>query len=226
MSVPAKASRNGYQYRCKVSNDDGTTYSKAATLTVIVKPKITAQPTSTTAAAGGTADFAVTASGIGLSYQWQWRLGSSGSWDSVTASDISGMKTATLTVPVKGSRNGYEYRCKVSNSAGTTYSSAAMLTVSGAKPAITSQPADATAAAGSTAGFAVTAAGTELSYQWQYRENSDSTWKNITNTSYSGIKTAALTAPATISRDGYQYRCKVSNNGGTAYSKAATLTVE
>ncbi len=92
----------------------------------VAKPSITAQPKSVTAASGGTAAFTVKASGKSLSYQWQYRTSSGGSWKAASA---AGNKTATLRVPATASRNGYEYRCKVSNSAGTVYSGSATLTV-------------------------------------------------------------------------------------------------
>ena len=230
MSVPATTARNGYQYRCKVSNSAGSAYSVAATLTVktsVAKPTITTQPQNKSADAGSTATFKVVASGSGLSYQWQWRKNSSGTWASVTASDISGAKTTAMSVPATSSRNGYQYRCKVSNSGGTAYSGFATLTVrtSTAKPSITAQPASKTVSAGSKAAFKVTASGSSLSYQWQWRKNSSGTWDSVTASDISGAKTAALNVPATSSRSGYQYRCKVSNSAGTVYSNAATLTV-
>ncbi len=186
-----------------------------------VKPGITAQPSSVTVAEGGTGTFRVTASGTGLSYQWQYRTSAGGSWKSATA---SGNKTATLKVPATVGRNGYQYRCRVSNSAGTVWSAAATLTVisSAEKPVISTQPGNVTISEGQTAAFRVTASGTGLSYQWQYRTSAGGSWKSATA---SGNKTATLKVPATVSRNGYQYRCRVSNSAGTVYSSAATLTV-
>ena len=224
LTVPATAGRNGYEYRCKISNSEGTVYSNAARLTVVTKPEITKQPASVTVAAGSTAKFSVTATGGGLSYQWQVKSGDS--WVAVNNPYIEGAKTATLLVPATEARNGNQYRCQVKNLAGTVYSNAAKLTVSAAaKPTITKQPASVTAATGTTAKFSVTASGSNLSYQWQFRASSSGSWANITNTAYSGMKTATLTAPATASRNGYQYRCVVKNAAGSATSNAATLTV-
>ena len=202
----------------------GTNYYLTSAI-LVCKPEITTQPKSATVKEGGNATFKVVASGTGLSYQWQWRAGSSGTWTNVTASDITGVKTTTLSVPATTARNGYQYRCKVTNSAGTVYSSAAALTVGSAtaKPAITAQPKSATAAADSTATFKVTATGGALSYQWQYYTGSK--WADVTNSSYTGLKTATMTVPATSARNGTKYRCRVSNSGGTVYSDAATLTV-
>ena len=104
-----------------------------------------------------------------------------------------------------------------------------LFTTDSAAPVIIVHPVDVTADEGSTATFKVTATGDNLSYQWQYRWGNSGTW---TNTSSTGNKTATLTvnAPASwngipASWNGIQYRCVVTNSGGTAESNAATLTV-
>ena len=216
LKVPATSGRNGYQYRCKLTNANGSTWSTAATLTVKLKPKITAQPASVSVKAGGTATFTVEATGA-ASWQWQYRTSSSGSWASATA---EGNKTATLKVPATAARNGYQYRCKVTNAAGSSWSSAATLTVL-KKPVITEDPKSVTQAVSTTATFTVEATG-EASYQWQYRASDTGTWSNSPAT---GSKTATLKVPVTAGRNGYQYRCKVTNAAGSSWSNAATLTV-
>ena len=217
LSVAAKTSRNGYQYRCKVSNSSGYVYTSAATLTVSAKPTITAQPKSVTKTIGYTAKFTVKASGAS-SYQWYYRTSSSGSW---AKSTLTGAQTATLSVIAKTSRNGYQYRCKVSNEFGYVYTKAATLTVT-EKPVITTQPKNVTAVEDTTIEFAFTASGA-TGYQWYYRKSSTGTWAKST---LSGCKTEALSVKATEARDGYQYRCKVSNSKGYVYTKAVTLTVQ
>ena len=213
-SVTAEKHRNGYQYRCAVTNSVGTRYSNEATLTVIPKTAITVQPKSVTQAVGTTAKFAVTATGEGLTYQWQYNGGTG--WKNST---MTGAKTAAMSVPVTAARNKYQYRCKVTDANGyTAISRAATLTV---KAVITGQPKAACQAVGTTAKFKVTATGAGLTYQWQF--NGGTGWKNSTMT---GAKTAAMSVPVTAARNKYQYRCKVTDaNGYTAISSAATLTV-
>ena len=46
------------------------------------------------------------------------------------------------------------------------------------KPTITTQPKNTSAVDGTQATFTVTASGTGLSYQWQYRKTSTSAWTN------------------------------------------------
>ena len=74
-------------------------------------------------------------------------------------------------------------------------------------PVITEQPENASALAGTTATFTITAAGNEpFTYQWQYRKNNEDTWKA---SAQSGNKTATLSVAATNGIDGYQFRCVV-----------------
>ncbi|MBR5343547.1 MAG: immunoglobulin domain-containing protein [Oscillospiraceae bacterium] len=125
LTVEAKTYRNGYQYRCRVSNPGGYKYSSAATLTVLTKPTITTQPTDQSGSAGTTVNFTVKADGA-ETYQWYYRTSSTGTWKKCTG---TGAATATLTVEAKSYRNGYQYRCKVSNAVGYKYSSIVTLTV-------------------------------------------------------------------------------------------------
>ena len=222
ISVPATAGRSGYQYRCKITNAYGdSVYTNAVTLTVKAALAVTTQPKSITATVGDTVTFKVVATGTGLTYQWQWRANSSSAWAATT---VSGNKTATITVPATTARNGYQYRCKITDSKGNVlYSNAATLTVKSG-PVINTQPASVTANVGATATFKVVATGTGLTYQWQWRANSSSTWASTT---VSGNRTAAISVPATAARNGYQYRCVVTDgNGNKVYSNAVTLTVK
>ena len=211
LSVEALSYRSGYQYRCKVSNDVGSVYSNAATLTVMNPPSVTTQPQNKTVSVGASASFTVKASGSSLSYQWQFRKSASDSW-----SNCSNGTSATFSVEAKTYRDGYQYRCKVSNAVGTVYSSAATLRV---KPAITTQPKAATVPVGSRASFTVKAEGA-TSYQWQFRKSASDSWSSCSNGTG-----ATLSVEAKSYRDGYQYRCKVTNAAGSVYSNAATLRV-
>ncbi len=217
LTVPATVSRNGYKYRCVVTNGSNSVTSSAATLTVTAStaPKITAQPKDVTTAAGGNVTFSVTATGTNLTYQWQVCEAGKTTWKD---SPATGSKTATLTVPATASRSGYKYRCIVKSGTSSVTSSAATLTV----VAVTTQPKSVTQAAGSTATFTVKAQGPNLTYQWQVSTNGGSSWSN---SPAEGNKTATLTVPVTASRNGYRYRCVVKSGSTTVTSDAATLTV-
>jgi hypothetical protein len=86
-------------------------------------PVITVQPANTTAVAGTTAKFSVTATGTApLTYQWQ-----------LNAKNISGATSATYTTPVLAtSDSGAKYTVIVSNSVGSVTSSQVTLTVTAA----------------------------------------------------------------------------------------------
>ena len=219
LRVAATAARNGYQYRCQITDKYGNTaYSKVATLKIVVF-KVTAQPANKYLPAGKTAKFTVKASGTGLKYQWQYRTSSKGSWKAASA---TGSKTATLSVAATAARNGWQYRCKITDKYGNVlYSNAAALKIVTLK--ITTQPASVKLASGKTATFKIAAKGTELKYQWQYRTASSGAWKKASAT---GNKTATVKVPVTAAKNGYQYRCKITDKyGNVLYSKAATLTV-
>ncbi|MBQ6831632.1 MAG: leucine-rich repeat protein [Oscillospiraceae bacterium] len=219
LSVAATTSRNNYQYRCKITDSTGSTvYSNAVTLKLVTL-KITAQPVNRNMPDGKTAVFAVKASGTGLQYQWQYRTSSTGSWKSAAA---TGNKTASMSVPVTASRSGYQYRCKITDKySNVIYSQAVTLKLVTLK--VTAQPANQSVTEGLTAKFTVKATGTGLKYQWQYRTSSTGSWKAASAT---GNKTATLSVPATASRSGYQYRCKITDQYANAiYSGAAKLTV-
>src|SRR5439155_4130967 len=115
---------NEDQFRCVVTNLQGSITSDPATLTVnlpSVAPAITVQPRSQTNGVGGSVTFSVSATGTPpLAYQWQK--------DRV---DIPRATTAILSInPVTSSDSG-TYIVVVSNSAGSIPSLPATLNVTG-----------------------------------------------------------------------------------------------
>lgn len=91
----------------------------------IKAPVITSQPQDVTVKAGKMATFTVEATGTGLTYQWQRNTGKGfENWGSIN----SGSASFTTGVVSKGC-NGFQYRCIVSNSAGSVTSDSATLTV-------------------------------------------------------------------------------------------------
>lgn len=105
-------------------------------------PSISGQPASTSAAAGASASFSVTASGNPpVTYQWQRSNNTGASWSNLTngSEGAAGVNTAQLTInPVLSAYNNYQYRVVVTNGiAPDATSTAAILTVTQA-PVITS----------------------------------------------------------------------------------------
>jgi hypothetical protein len=131
----------------------------SVTITVNQPVVITTQPTaSQTLCSGSAANFSVTATGTGLSYQWK-----------KDGSTISGATVATYSIPTVTTSNAGVYTVVVSGTAPCTAvtSSNATLNVNQII-AITAQPTDTqTLCSGSAANFSVTATGTGLSYQWK-----------------------------------------------------------
>ncbi|MBR3556155.1 MAG: immunoglobulin domain-containing protein [Oscillospiraceae bacterium] len=213
--LTTEARHNGYQYRCLVKNSAGSVYTNTVTLTVSSsKPTITSQPSNVSVAVGGTATFKVTATGA-TSYQWYYRTSSTGTWTAVAAS--SG-KTASYSLTTAAKHNGYQYRCKVTNSVGSVYSNTVTLTV---KPKITTQPTGKTVTAGTTVHFKVTAENA-TSYQWYYRTSSTGSWTEV---SAASGKTADYSLTTAARHNGYQYRCKVMNATSYVYTSIVTLKV-
>ena len=92
--------------------------------TVVSAPTIGTQPADKSVTEGETATFTVNATGSDLSYQWQQNTNGS-AW-----TDIIGETNATYTIATTTMNiNGTQYRCVVSNSAGSVTSNAATLTV-------------------------------------------------------------------------------------------------
>ena len=216
LSVPVTEARNGQKYRCIINDANGKTLTSNAAV-LIVTTKITKQPVDYSGAIGDTAKFTVTATGTGLTYQWQYNSGSG--WKN---SNVTGSKTNTLSVAVTEGRNGLKYRCVIKDANGKTFNSDAVtLTVKAAVSAITAQPVDASGYIGDTAKFTVTATGAGLTYQWQYDNGSG--WKDSGMT---GAKTSTLSVPITEARNGQKYRCVIKDaNGKTLTSNSAVLKV-
>lgn len=108
-------------------------------------PKINIQPQSVVVTIGQTAEFTVVASaseGDALSYQWQQKTIDSGSdWTNVGSATSSNTYTIDNTTT---SMSSYQYRCVVSNSAGSVTSNAATLTVNAATVPVTGVKLDQT----------------------------------------------------------------------------------
>ncbi|HEU5080685.1 MAG TPA: DUF4082 domain-containing protein [Opitutaceae bacterium] len=162
---------------------------------------------SVSATAGQSATFAVAADGTApFTYQW---------YKNNTA--ISGATAASYTIAALTTADAGNYTAVVKNSAGSTTSDVAALSVAAAMiaPSITTQPSSVSVTAGKAASFSVTASGSAtLKYQWQ---------KN--GASISGANSATYSIASAASADAGTYTVVVSNSAGSTTSKAATLTV-
>jgi hypothetical protein len=128
LTITSAVATDAASYRCVVTNAYGSTNTGLATLTVTnvnTPPSITQQPSNHSVFPGGTANFAILASGSDpLSYQWQK--------NQANLSDgghCLGSTTAALTITGADNSDAASYRCVVTNSSGSTTSSPAALTV-------------------------------------------------------------------------------------------------
>ena len=219
LTVAATGARNGYDYRCVVTFADGTVlYSEPAELTVNTEIAILSNPNDQVAVLGTKGQFTASAEGEGIKYQWQYCRPGSEKWIDTA---MEGATKATVYIETTTARNGYRYRCKITDVTGkSSYTEEASLSVL----TITGQPVGAVVAVGNTAQFTIgTSVESGFTYQWQYRRSATGSW---TNTTMNGYNTATLTVPATKARNGYQYRCILTGaKNGKLTSEAATLSV-
>ena len=228
------AAMNTYQYRCVANLICGSTNSNPALLTIQTEPAITSQAPNSTVCIGSTSSFCITATGTGLTYQWQISAnGCAGPWvNIVNAAPYSGVNTACLTInPTSAGLNGAGYRCVVGGTcAPAAFSNCSVLTVN-TPVAITAQPANSTVCAGLSTSFTVAASGTTPNYQWQESTNGGASWSNLSNGGvYSGVTTTTLTLiGVTAGMSANQYRVIVSGAASCSNvvnSNAIVLTVQ
>lgn len=208
-SVASAAAGDAGTYSVQVSNAAGNVTSGSATLTVVaaappVGVTVTTHPSPQVQAPGGSAIFAVAATGSGpISYQWL-----------KDGLPIVGATSAVLNLSGLSGAHVGSYAVTLSNALGSVTSNAASLTVLGA-PVIHTQPAAATAHEGATATFSVQASGTGLMVQWTRNQ-----------VAIGGATSASYTTPAlALSDSGDTYAVVVFNGAGVAISQGAVLTV-
>jgi hypothetical protein len=151
---------NWDNYYVIVSNSFGTVASSPATLIVYQPVTILTQPVSRLVVYGGTATFAVTASGFQPpAYQWFFN-GTNGIF--------SGTNSTLQLSQVQPSQAG-TYTVAVTNLFGSVTSSPATLNVMDSAPIIMTPPTNQATWSGATMYFAVNAIGSSpLAYQWFY----------------------------------------------------------
>jgi hypothetical protein len=218
----ATVSMNNYQYRAQLSNATCPTpgISGAAILTVNTLPAISSPPSNATICVGGGNTFSVTASGTGITYQWQVSVNSGASFSNIVAATSSTYSISGATA----SMNGNQYRVVVSGTCAPAVNSAnAVLTVV-SPVVIVTQPANTEVCSGSTTNLTVVGNSTEpIVYQWQVSTSAVPAFTNIP-----GATGATLSLPSVImAMNGNKYRVLVSNAtcSTPTTSAEATLTV-
>lgn len=117
--VPITSARDGQKYRCIVTGAEGGSVTSRVVYLTVGKaeglPEITVQPEDFTGAVGETAQFTVQASGIGLTYKWQYCNAGSNTW---RGSSMPGNGTYSISVPITAARDGQKYRCIITGEDG------------------------------------------------------------------------------------------------------------
>jgi hypothetical protein len=183
-------------------------------LPVVEAAQINTQPTNQSACTGANASFSISATGTSITYQWKKNgvpLSNDGHY--------GGVATNTLSITNVNAGDVDSYTCEVTGSGNTIASNAATLTL--LTPASISDDPDALIlCAGATATFTVTAAGSNITYQWK-RNN-----VNVANGGgISGATTNQLTITSVAAGNAGTYTCQVSNTCVTPTSAGALLTV-
>ena len=177
-----------------------------ATLTVLIPPTITTNPTNLTVATGGNAVFHVTAGGS-APLQYQWYLDD-------TNTPLADETNATLTLIAVNAADAGNYFAVVTNAVGGATSLAAVLTVLG-PPVIGSQPASQSVAVSNNVSFTVVVDGpAPLTYKWFFNTNTPV-----------GVNSNQLALLNVQTTNAGTYSVIITNNYGAVTSTFATLTV-
>lgn len=215
-------------YFCEISGVCGGVPPQYSYLTVNALPTITAQPVNDTVCAGFTASFEVTATGTGLTYQWQNSFNNGSTWNNLANNaTFNNVTTAHLVInnPTLVMDNSM-YRCVVSGTCSPSVASNSVNLKVDPLLAIVNHPINAQVCPGNNHSFSATASGIDVTYQWQV--NTGSGWNNVTNGGvYSGAATNTLTltgVPQSFHNN--TYRCLVGSKcPGTLTTNFAILTV-
>ena len=216
LTLASVQTTNAGSYTVVVSNAVTAVTSAVATLNVLLPPVITLQPTGATSLVGGTVNFAATANGsLPLNYQWQLNGA-----NVANSTRISGANSNSLTISNVQSGDAGNYVLTVSNGAGSTNSTPAMLTVNG-PPVINAQPANQGVFVGANVNFSVSATGTQpLVYQWLRNGAPLSDGGNV-----SGSATSVLSLTNVQLADSSSFQVVITNVAGSSNSVVVSLTV-
>jgi hypothetical protein len=202
---------HNYQYRCIVAGAcTPSVTSGYGVLKINTLPAVTLQPHDSTICDGGSASYNITATGTGITYQWQVNTGS-GYTNILNNTIYSGATTNILQLTgASATMHNYQYRCVVSGTCTPSAASMPALLKVNTLPNITLQPHDSTLCEGLDASFAITATGTALTYQWQV-DNGTGFADVLNNSKYNGATNAQLDiASVPYTMHNYAYRCIVS----------------
>ncbi|XP_065918141.1 receptor-type tyrosine-protein phosphatase S-like isoform X3 [Dysidea avara] len=197
-----------YMYRCRVSNEAGSTVSNGARVDNYGVPIVTVHPSDHLATVD--MDVALNCEGSGkgmLIYQWENNVDNS--WSTVTNSN-------NKTYKIENIQESEGYRCVVGNEVGNVTSNPAMITIL----EITTHPQDRLVPVGSSVNLTCTSSvSSNVTFSWT------SDGRDVTGQSTSTGDTSILTITSVRSSDDGSYVCNVRSGSLSVISNTANLTV-
>ncbi|MBP9848351.1 MAG: fibronectin type III domain-containing protein, partial [Flavobacterium sp.] len=191
----------------------GCATAETTSITVNNPPVVTVQANNEIVLDGADASYAITATGTGITYQWQVSTDNGATWNNIDGATNS----YYIVAAASSADNGKQFQCVVSGTAPCTAATSNAYTLSVGSVSITAQPTNQTVCSNADATFTVGTSGEVTSYQWQVSTNG--TWTSIEGANAASLVLSGLTSANT----GSQYRCVL--NGGDVNSDPATLTV-
>ena len=224
LDVEFKAYRLNYLYRCEATFDGVTIVSEAARLMGAKIPlQIIRQPQDQLGIVGDELPMTVRALGNGLTYEWFFSTDGGETW---AKSYTPGYAADTLKPILRAYRDGYLYRCVVSDVFGNSLTTeAASIHVYATDVTIVTQPASVeNGIVDQLYQFHVEANGENLSYRWYFSTDGGETWAESWN---QGYNTDTLSVRMYAYRSGYLYRCIVTSGvSESVISEAACLNLQ
>ncbi|MDO4467090.1 MAG: hypothetical protein Q4C49_08790 [Bacillota bacterium] len=216
VSFTSTSYRASLLYKCKLTgNDKRVIYTDVVRFVLHEPAKIVSEPEDYYGLDGENVSFTVVAENA-KSYVWQYSNDGGTNW--YTASSFAGYNTDTLSFSMTSYRRSIPYRCKVVGKDGKEVYSKVVRCYQVAH--ITTQPQETKVKVGSTATFAVSATGDDLSYAWEVSQDGGKTWKSANNT------TSKLEVVTTVDMTDNLYRCVVTDKYGYSdVSNSARLIV-
>ncbi|MBQ3146333.1 MAG: hypothetical protein IJB91_01235, partial [Oscillospiraceae bacterium] len=213
LTVKALAYRNGYQYKCVITNAVGETVESDVVILTVkdCDVEITKQPTNTEVAVGADAQFTVELNKTeGVTYQWYFSNTKGATW---AKSDLEGFDSATLTVKALAYRFDHLYKCVITDAYGNVIESEIVnLVKKSDNVVIETQPTNAEAAVGAEVEFTVELNKTQgVTYQWYFSNTNGETWAK---SDLEGFDSATLTVKALAYRFDHLYKCVITDAYG------------
>lgn len=127
LTLTSVSQSDAASYTVAITNSAGSVTSAVATLTVLLPPAITSQPTNQTSSAGTTVAFTVSATGADpLSYQWRF----------FGTNNLAGATSSSMTLSKIHLADAGDYSVVITNTLGAVTSSVATLNVTVPPPPV------------------------------------------------------------------------------------------